>query len=146
MEDEKAPKKYRRTAKKLFLELQQQGYRGSYDAVHHFISSLKKQPVKRLGKAYIPLVFEKGEAFQFDWSSEEVVLGGVFTSIKVAHIRLCHSRFFLTIAYLSEELEMVMDAHAKAFEFFGGQTRKGIYDNMKTAVQKVLVGKNRIFN
>lgn len=65
-EDEKSPKKYKRTAKKLFLELQQQGYPGSYDAVHHFISSLKKQPIKRLAKAYVPLTFEKGEAFQFD--------------------------------------------------------------------------------
>lgn len=39
LEDEKAPKKYRRTAKKLFLELQQQGYNGSYDAVHHSLLS-----------------------------------------------------------------------------------------------------------
>lgn len=145
-EDEKSLKKYKRTAKKLFLELQQQGYPGSYDAVHHFVSSLKKQPTKRLAKAYVPLTFEKGEAFQFDWSNEEVILDGTLTSIKIAHIRLCYSRFFLVVAYLNEEMEMVMDAHAKAFEFFGGQPRKGIYDNMKTAVQKILSGKHRVFN
>lgn len=123
-EDEKSPKKYKRTAKKLFLELKQQGYPGSYDAVHHFVSSLKKQPTKRLAKAYVPLTFEKGEAFQFDWSNEEVILDGTLTSIKIAHIRLCYSRFFLVVAYLNEEMEMVMDAHAKAFEFFGGQPPK----------------------
>ncbi len=145
-EDEKSPKKYKRTAKKLFLELKQQGYAGSYDTVHHFISRIKKQPIKRLAKAYVPLTFEKGEAFQFGWSNEEVILDGTLTSIKVAHIRLCYSRFFLVVAYLNEEMEMVMDAHAKAFEFFGGQPRKGIYDNMKTAVQKILSGRNRLFN
>lgn len=41
---------------------------------------------------------------------------------------------------------MVLDAHDKAFEFFGGNTRRGIYDNMKTAVKKIGIGKERIFN
>lgn len=75
-----------------------------------------------------------------------MILGGTLTSIKIAHIRLCYSRFFLVVAYLNEEMEMVMDAHAKAFEFFDGQPKKGIYDNMKTAVQKILSGRNRLFN
>ncbi|GAG07302.1 unnamed protein product, partial [marine sediment metagenome] len=61
-------------------------------------------------------------------------------------IRLCHSRFFLTIAYPNEQLEMVMDAHDKAFIFFNGICRKGIYDNMKTVVYKILVGKQRDIN
>jgi hypothetical protein len=39
LEDEKASKKYRRTAKKLFLELQQQGYNESYNVVHHSLLS-----------------------------------------------------------------------------------------------------------
>ena len=144
-EDETASKKYRRSAKKLFLELQQEGYSGSYDTVHHFISALKKEK-NRLLKAYVPLMFEPGEAFQFDWSQEEIILDGQQKTLKVAHIRLCYSRFFLVIAYPNEELSMVMDAHAKAFEFFGGQPRKGIYDNMKTVVKKILLGKDRLFN
>ncbi len=64
----------------------------------------------------------------------------------MAHIRLSYSRHFLTIAFPNERLEMVMEAHNQAFEFFGGVCKRGIYDNMKTAVQKILVGKDRVFN
>ena len=96
--------------------------------------------------AYIPLVFEPGEAFQFDWSHEKIVIAGAMTEVKIAHIRLCHSRFFLTVAYLRESQEMVFDAHRRAFEFFGGVARRGIYDNMKTAVCRILRGKERDFN
>ena len=73
-------------------------------------------------------------------------MAGKLTRIKVAHIRLCYSRYFLVIAYPNEQLEMLMDAHNKAFEFFSGVCKKGIYDNMKTVVTKVLLGKDREYN
>ena len=50
------------------------------------------------------------------------------------------------IAYLREGLEMVLDAHIRAMEFFGGACRKGIYDNLKTVVTKIMMGKDRTFN
>jgi transposase len=75
-----------------------------------------------------------------------VVLGGVTTTVKVAHVRLCHSRMFLVRAYPRESQEMVFDAHDRAFRLFGGMCRRGIYDNMATAVDTVFVGKERRFN
>lgn len=95
---------------------------------------------------FIPLCFAPGEAYQFDWSHEWVVLGGVVQEAKVPHFRLCHSRQSFVVAYPRETLEMVLDAHDRAFAFFGGSCRRGIYDNMTTAVAKVLLGKERIFN
>jgi hypothetical protein len=53
---------------------------------------------------------------------------------------------FLVVAYPRETQEMVFDAHMRAFEFFGGVCRKGIYDNLKAVVNKVLSGKERNFN
>ena len=94
----------------------------------------------------MPLVFSPGEAYQFDWSHEYVVLAGVTTKVKVAHVRLCHSRMFFVRAYPRESQEMVFDAHDRAFRLFQGACRRGIYDNMKTAVQTVLIGKERAFN
>jgi DNA-directed RNA polymerase subunit K/omega len=70
----------------------------------------------------------------------------VTTTVKVAHIRLCHSRMFLVRAYPRESQEMVFDAHDRAFRLFGGMGRRGIYDNMATAVDTVFVGKERRFN
>ena len=144
--DMNEPKRRRRTAKKIYLELIESGYKGSYDAVHDFISQWRRDQKRELSKAFVPLEFTAGEAFQFDWSEEEIKLGGALTRIKVAHIRLCYSRYFIMIAYPNEQLEMVLDAHNKAFQFFAGVCRKGIYDNMKTAVKTVLLGKKREFN
>jgi transposase len=145
-QDRQEPKRRHRTAKKLFLELQEQGYPGSYDAVHAFVRDWRQHHHVALPRAFIPLSFEPGEAFQFDWSTEEVEVGGVLTRLKVAHIRLCYSRYFLLVAYPNEQLEMVLDAHNQAFPFLGGYCRKGIYDNMKTAVLTIGVGKERDYH
>ena len=67
-------------------------------------------------------------------------------TVKVAHVRLCHSRMPFLRAYPREAQEMVFDAHEKAFAFFKGACQRGIYDNMKTAVDAVFVGKERQFN
>ncbi len=94
----------------------------------------------------MPLSFAPGEAYQFDWSHEIVVLDGVTTTVKVAHMRLCHSRMLFVRAYPRETQEMVFDAHERAFSFFRGACTRGIYDNMKTAVETIFVGKERKFN
>lgn len=64
----------------------------------------------------------------------------------MAHFRLCRSRHFFVVAYPRESTEMVLDAHNRAVAFFGGSCRRGIYDNMPTAVGQVLPGKARVFN
>jgi len=144
--DQKLPKKQRRTAQILYEELQLEGYQGGYDAVRRHVKRWR-QDSRHIGQqVFIPLVFEPGEAFQFDWSHEWVQMGGLPTKVKVAHIRLCHSRLFLAVAYPRETQEMVFDAHMRAFEFFGGGCRRGIYDNLKTVVNKILSGKERNFN
>ena len=87
----------------------------------------------------MPLVFAPGETYQFDWSHEQGVLSGKTARVKAAHMRLCHSRMFLVQLYPRESQEMVFDAHERAFRFFGGVCQRGIYDNMKTAVNTVFV-------
>ena len=144
--DASKPPRERRTSVVLFEELQRQGFEGGYDSVRRYVQKWRKSAEGRKGTAYIPQSFDSGEAFQFDWSYEQVELGGVVVTVKVAHFRLCYSRMPFCIAYARESLEMVLDAHVRAFEFFGGSCRKGIYDNLKTVVTKVLMGKARTFN
>ena len=96
--------------------------------------------------AYVPLSFAPGEAYQFDWSHEVVLLNGVTVTVKVAHVRLCHSRMLFVRAYPRETQEMVFDAHDRAFALFKGACQRGIYDNMKTAVETIFVGKERLYN
>jgi transposase len=97
-------------------------------------------------KAGVPLSFAPGEAYQFDWSHEVVLINGTTVTVKVAHVRLCHSRMLFVRAYPRETQEMVFDAHNRAFAFFKGACTRGIYDNMKTAVETVFIGKDRQFN
>jgi Integrase core domain len=73
-------------------------------------------------------------------------MNGVTTIVKVAHVRLCHSRMMFVRAYPRETQEMVFDAHERAFAFFKGACTRGIYDNMKTAVETIFVGKDRQYN
>ena len=99
-----------------------------------------------LASAYVPLSFAPGEAYQFDWSHEVVLIGGATVTVKVAHIRLCHSRMLFVRAYPRETQEMVFDAHERAFAFFRGACTRGIYDNLKAAVDAIFVGRERAYN
>ncbi|MFG6490617.1 IS21 family transposase, partial [Roseateles sp. BYS78W] len=138
-------RKQRRTLKQLHAELVTLGYDGSYNRVAAFARdwAQKRQEAKQTtGRGtFVPLVFDAGEAFQFDWSEDWAVLAGERTKLQVAHFKLSHSRAFYVRAYLLQTHEMLFDAHNHAFRVFGGVPKRGIYDNMKTAVDKVLSGK-----
>ena len=142
------PQRQRRTAMRLFEGLVDDGYTGAYDSVRRFVkqwkASYKNTP--SLKQAFVPLAFKPGEVCQFDWSQEVVEIGGIEQAIKAAHFRLAYSRKMFVVAYLREAQEMVMDAHDKAFAFYGGVPLQMIYDNPKTIVDTVFVGKGRQFN
>ena len=140
------PLRERLTLIRLFEDLHGLGYAGGYDAVRRYARSWQREHASQTAPAFVPLSFAPGEAYQFDWSHEIVLLNGVTVTVKVAHIRLCHSRMMFVRAYPRETQEMVFDAHERGFAFFKGGCTRGIYDNMKTAVETVFVGKDRQYN
>lgn len=145
--DEHRPKRERRNAIKLFEEIKTAGFAGDYSRVTAFIRRWRETGGRsQLASAYVPLHFELGEAFQFDWSEERLVIGGIWRKIMAAHLKLCASRAFVVLAYPTQSHEMLFDAHTRAFTALGGIPRRGIYDNMKTAVDKVSRGKARVVN
>ena len=143
-------RKQRRTVKQLHRDLIVLGYTGSYDRVAAFSRQWRQtQQDAKLGagkRAFVPLQFAPGEAFQFDWSEDWVKINGVSTKLQIAHFKLSYSRAFFMRAYLTQSHEMLFDAHYHAFTAFGGIPERGIYDNMKTAVDKVGRGKQRTVN
>jgi transposase len=146
MKNADASARERLTLIRLFEELRAVGYEGGYDAVRRYAKIWSREHSSQSATAYVPLSFAPGEAYQFDWSHEIVVMSGVTTTLKVAHVRLCHSRMMFVRAYPRESQEMVFDAHDRAFAFFKGACTRGIYDNMKTAVDTIFVGKDRQYN
>ena len=143
-------RKERRTIKQMHADLVKLGYDGSYERVAAFARAWREdrhQAEQTTGRGtYVPLVFAPGEAFQFDWSEDWANIGGERVKLQVAHIKLSHSRAFLVRAYPLQTHEMLFDAHWHAFRVFGGVPGRGIYDNMKTAVDRVGRGKQRDVN
>jgi transposase len=136
----------RLTLMRLFEALRGLGYEGGYDTVRRYARGWSQSRTATAAAAFVPLSFAPGEAYQFDWSHEVVLIGGTTVTVKVAHVRLCHSRMLFVRAYPRETQEMVFDAHDRAFAFFRGACTRGIYDNMKTAVDTILVGRDRAYN
>ena len=145
--DARRPKRDRRTSRALFAQLKAQGYAGGHTLVSDFIRAWRlKAGQSPALRGFVPLKFDLGEAFQFDWSEEGLVVGGIYYRLQVSHMKLCASRAFWLVAYPSQGHEMLFDAHTRSFCALGGIARRGIYDNMKTAVDKVRKGKGRIVN
>jgi transposase len=144
------PRKQKRTLKQLHADLMSLGYDGSYNRVAAFAREWRADRQRELQTSgrgtFVPLAFEPGEAFQFDWSEDWAIIGNERTKLQVAHTKLSYSRAFIVRAYLLQTHEMLFDAHNHAFRVFGGIPRRGIYDNMKTAIDKVGRGKERDVN
>src|SRR6185312_9500932 len=96
----------RLTLIRLFEELRGLGYAGGYDAVRRYARRWSREHASQTAAAFVPLSFAPGEAYQSDWSHEIVVMNGVTVTVKVAHMRLCHSRMMFCRAYPRETQEM----------------------------------------
>jgi len=143
-------RKQKRCIKQLHRDLVQLGFTGSYDRVVAFAKRWRQEQqefARTAGRGtFIPLTFAPGDAFQFDWSEDWAVIAGERTKLQIAQFKLSHSRAFFLRAYPLQTHEMLFDAHNHAFATFGGVPSRGIYDNMKTAVDKVRRGKQRDVN
>jgi transposase len=148
--EQRKSRKERRTAKQMHADLVQLGFDGSYERVAAFVREWKGERQRATQTTsrgtFVPLVFQPGEAFQFDWSEDWAYVGGERIKLQVAHIKLSHSRAFMVRAYLLQTHEMLFDAHWHGFRVFEGIPGRGIYDNMKTAVDRIGVGKKRDVN
>src|ERR1700733_5359887 len=89
----------RLTLIRLFEELRGLGYEGGYDAVRRYARGWRKERAAGSAASFVPLTFAPGEAYQFDWSHEIVLLNGTTVTVKVAHVRLCNRRMFFVRAY-----------------------------------------------
>jgi hypothetical protein len=117
-------RKQRRTMKQLHTDLVALGFTGSYARVAAFARRWRadrQREQQTTGRGtVVPLHFDPGDAFQFDWSEDFAVLGGERAKLQMAQIKLSHSRAFLLCANLLQTHEMLFDAHWHEFRVFGG--------------------------
>jgi hypothetical protein len=110
------------------------GYAGGYTVLMDFIHRWREQAsVNAPAGAFVPRKFELCEAFQFDWSEARALVGGIWRTPQVAHLKLCASRAFVLAAYPTQGHEILFDAHTRAFSALGAIPRRGIYENAVSA-------------
>jgi transposase len=101
--DARRPKRERRTARALHEQMKSAGYTGGYSRLTDFIRTWREGEGQAVNtSAFVPLVFELGEAFQFDWSEERIVIAGVYRHLQLTHMKLCASRAFFLAGRLPE--------------------------------------------
>lgn len=119
------PRRERRSTQRLFEELRGRGYEGAHDSVHRFARAWRQEQSRLPAKAYVPMSFAPGEAYQFDWSHETITLQGLPLTVKAAHMRLSHSRMPFVRAYFRETQELVLMLTTRRLPSMGGSADGG---------------------
>ena len=141
LESEQLPRKQRYTGHKIYELVRAEGYQGSEGTVHHYVSAQRR--MRKHQQAYLPLEFEPGQDAQVDWGEAIVEIGGERRKVQVFVMRLNYSKARFVMAFPFQKQEAFFEGHIQAFRFFGGVPRRITYDNLKTAVFRVLEGHNR---
>lgn len=140
-EDEKKPKKARRTGVRMYKLLRDEhGYRGAEGTIRGYVGKLRGKARKQV---YISLSYEPGETGQVDFGEAEVTVGGEKVKAQLFVMWLGYSGAMVMQAYPAATQEIFFAGHEAAFEFFGGVPQELWYDNLKSAVEKILKGGQR---
>jgi transposase len=142
--DQDAPKKQRHSAHRVYDRLvEEYGFRGSESTVRHYVRQAKLRLGINAQAVFIPLEPDVGREAEVDWGSARAFINGERVKVKFFCMRSKYSGKHFVRCYLCERQQAFFEAHLHAFEFFGGIFPVLIYDNLTTAVRKVLQGKSR---
>lgn len=140
-ESDRQNRKQRYTAHKVFELLTKEAYPGSEGSVHNYVSRQRKKRKHR--KSYLPLEFDPGQDAQVDWGEAEAIIAGQLVKVNLFVMRLNYSKVRFVVAFPIQKQEAFFEGHIRAFHFLGGVPQRITYDNLKTAVFKILEGHNR---
>jgi len=144
-EDKHRPAKQRHTAKRIFERLRSEhGFSGSESTIRHYVREAKISIGIGGIKAYLPLDPAVGQEAEVDWGTAMAVIGAEEVQLKFFCMRSKYSGKHFVRFYPCERQQAFFDGHIQAFRFFGGIFPVLIYDNLTTAVKKVLRGKERV--
>lgn len=129
-------KKQKHTAKRIFDRLvTEQSFVGGESTIRKAVKDLRaEQSVPP--QCSVPLSYEPGEAIQIDWGEATVYLKGKKIKLNTFCARLCNSCDIFVQTYRSANEESFLEAQQLMFDFFGGITRRVIFDNAKVAVKE----------
>lgn len=136
--DKQMPKKQRHTAKKIWETLQADGFTGGYTIVKDAVREIKKTSKE----VFMPLCQPPGEA-QVDFGHALANFNGTLKKFVFFVMSLVHSDAMFVMAFPRECTEAFLEAHVRAFGFFGFVPNRIIYDNTRIAVTKIFTSHKR---
>jgi transposase len=140
-EDESRPRKQRHTAKRIYDRLRvEYGFTGGASTVRRYVGQRRK--VMR-AQVFIPLAYAPGHTGQVDFGEAEVTIAGERLTAQLFCLRLGYSKQSFVTALPTQAQEAFFEGHVRAFEFLGGVPQTLVYDNLKTAVKRILEGRHR---
>lgn len=135
------PRKQRFTTHKIYELLEAEGYSGSESNLRRYVGQKRRE--QKRPPIFIPLQFEPGQDAQVDWGEAVVIMNQEKMKAQLFVMRLCYSRRTFVMAFPTQKQEAFFSGHMAAFHFFGGVPHTITYDNLKTAVRRILKGRNR---
>jgi transposase len=145
--DKDVPRKQRHTARRVWERLvDEHDAAVAESTIRQYVRAAKPRLGLATAEVMVPQTHPLGAEAEVDWGDVRFVLDGVLTVGSLFVMRLSASAKTFRRVYLSESQDVFLDAHVRGFEFFGGVPGRVRYDNLKTAVVKVLKGRDRAEN
>jgi transposase len=143
--DRAAPRKQRHTAKRIHRRLvDEHGADVAETTVRDYVRRRRREMGFAVGEVFIPQVCDPGIEAQVDWGEAQVDLAGVRTTVHLFFMRASFSGAAFCQASLVETQQAFLELHVEAFEWFGGVFEQIRFDNLTSAVRKVLRGRRRV--
>ena len=143
--DRVAPRRQRHTAKRIWQRLvDEHGADVAETTVRQYVRARKRALGLAVGEVFVPQVHAPGVEAEVDWGEADVVLAGVAVTVHLFVMRASFSGAAFCQASLVETQQAFLELHAQAFAWFGGVFETIWFDNLKSAVKKVLKGRRRV--
>jgi transposase len=143
--DRVAPRKQRHTAKRIHQRLVDElGADVAETTVRQYVRARKRAMGWAVSEVFVPQIHAPGMEGEVDWGEADVVLAGVVMTVHLFVMRASFSGAAFCQASLVETQQAFLECHVQAFEWFGGVFPSLRFDNLKSAVKKVLKGRRRV--
>jgi transposase len=140
-----APRKQRHTARRIWRRLvDEHGADVAEVTVRQHVHKRRRELGMTVGQVFVPQVHAPARTAEVDWGEAEVELAGARTRVHLFHMRSCFSGAAFTMASPVETQQAFLEGHALSFDWFGGVFAEVRYDNLGSAVKKVLRGRRRV--
>ena len=143
--DRSAPRKQRHTAHRIWQRIQSElpGQRVAESTIRKYVRERKRELGWSTRVTCVPQSYAPGQEGQVDWYEAWAELSGEQVKLQVFSLRSMASGAAFHRAYHRATQQAFLDAHEHAFHYFGGVFRLLRYDNLKSAVKKILRGHRR---